>query len=262
MSRRNGHWFVSFLVDDGAVTPEHHAGAPVGIDRGVAVAATTSTGDFHDREFITPGEAERYRRLQHKLARAKKGSRNHARVRAAMNRTMGRVTARRAGFCAQSAHQLTTRHNVIVLEDLRTKNMTASASGTMDKPGKNVAQKRGLNRAILDKGWHRLELALRNAARYTGTEIVLVNAAYTSQTCNVCKVVDAKSRKSQAVFACTACGHQAHADVNAARNILNAAGLAVSACGDLGVGRSVKQEPSGPREAVPDQPVLAGIPRH
>lgn len=74
--------------------------------------------------------------------------------------------------------------------------------------------------------------------------------------------VDSKSRKSPAVVERTACGHRAHADVNAACDILNAAGHAVPACGDLGAGRSVKQEPPGPREAVPAPPAhpLVGIP--
>ncbi|WP_234340961.1 transposase [Streptomyces sp. NRRL S-1813] len=72
--------------------------------------------------------------------------------------------------------------------------------------------------------------------------MLLVNPAYTSQTCNRCGHVDAKSRKSQAVFECTACGHRDHADVNAAKN-QGDAGLTFPACGDLGISRSTKQEP-------------------
>ena len=144
---------------------------------------------------------------------------------------------------------------MVVLESLRTTNMTASAKGTLEEPGKQVRQKSGLNRAILDKGWHRLKLALRNAARKTGTRIVLVDPAYTSRTCYRCKVVDANSRESLAEFVCTSCAHTDHADVNAAKNILHAAGHAVSACQDLGVTRSVKQEPAPPRGQA-HQPAL------
>ncbi len=262
VSRKAGHWYVSFLIEDGVLTPGHHAGTPVGIDRGVVVAATTSTGDFHDRQCITAGEKTRYRRLQQRLARSKKGSKNRRETLASMNRIMVRVTDRRADFHAWTASRLTTRHSVVVLEDLRTKNMTASAKGTKTEPGRNVRQKAGLNRAILGKGWHRMELAIRDAARSTGTEVVLVNPAYTSQTCNRCGQVDGKNRESQAVFVCTACGHRDHADVNAAKNVLSAAGHAVPACGDLAVGRSVKQEPAAPR-GVPRQLAfeLVGIPR-
>lgn len=262
VSRRCGHWSVSFLVEDGEVTPERHSGGAIGVDRGVIQAATTSTGEFRNREFITCGEKTRYRRLQQRLARREKGSANRRKILTSMGRIMNRVTNRRADFCAWTASRWTSKYSLIVLEDLRTRNMTASASGTTSAPGAQVAQKSGLNRAILDKGWHRLELAIRNAARRTGTQVVLVHAAYTSQMCYRCKHVDPKSRKSQAVFQCTVCGHRDHADVNAARNILNAAGHAVSACGDLGVGRSVKQEPAGTREEVPSQstPSLVGVP--
>lgn len=233
------------------------------VDRGVAVAATTSTGEFHDRTFATGGEKTRHLKLQKKFSRQAKGSVNRARTLKAMGRISTRAVYRRGDFCAQLAYQLTTRHNVVALEDLRTTDMTASARGTLDAPGTQVRQKAGLNRAILDKGWHRLELALRNAARRSGTRIVLVNPAYISQTCYRCQEVDVRSRKSQAEFVCTACGYTDHADVNAAKNVCRAAGHAVPACGDLGVTRSVKQEPPGTREEVPDRPALelVGIPR-
>ena len=95
-------------------------------------------------------------------------------------------------------------------------------------------------------------------ARTAGTTIVLVDPAYTSQTCHACTHVDPKNRESQAVFACTACGHQAHADVNAAKNILNAAGHAVSGRGDLGTGRSVKRQPPATRTRTGRSPRDAG----
>lgn len=247
VSRKGAHWFVSFLVDDDTVTPERHAmpNTAVGIDRGVKITAATSDGDLYDRPFITDGEAARYRRLQQRLARTRKGSANRRKAIAAMNRIMSRVTSRRGDFCAQVAHRITAKNALVVLEDLKIRNMSASASGTIEAPGCRVAQKRGLNRVILDKGWHCLELALTNAARHTGTLVVKVNPAYTSQRCSACGLVSEGNRESQAVFRCKAegCGHAENADVNAAKNIKYAGGQPVSACGDLGVGRSLKQEP-------------------
>ncbi|MFD4971274.1 RNA-guided endonuclease InsQ/TnpB family protein [Streptomyces sp. NPDC058424] len=154
------------------------------------------------------------------------------------------MSDRRGDFCAQTAARIVAKNALVVLEDLSFKNMSASASGTVAEPGHNVRQKAGLNRAILDKGWHRLELALTHAARYTGTRVVKVDPAYTSQRCFACGLVTEGNRESQAVFRCKAagCGYRDHADVNAAKNI-KAAGHAVSACGDLGTSRSVKQEP-------------------
>ncbi|MEV7004705.1 transposase [Streptomyces sp. NPDC093982] len=144
----------------------------VGVDRGVKVAAVTSDGEFFDQSFITTGETVRYRRLQQQLARTNKGSANRAKVHAHMNKIMGRVTDRRGDFCAQTAATLTTKNAFVVREDLKTRRMTASASGTFAEPGSRVVQKRGLNRAILDKGWHRLERAPTRVARYTGTRVV------------------------------------------------------------------------------------------
>jgi putative transposase len=161
-----------------------------------------------------------------------------------MGRIMSRVSDRRGNFCAQTAARIVAKNALVVLEDLKIRNMSASASSTIEAPGTRVAQKRGLNRAVLDKGWHRLELALTNAARYTGTHVVKVNPAYTSQRCSACGFVTEGNRESQSVFRCKAagCGHRGHADLNAAKNI-KAAGRAVSACGDLAARRSVKQEP-------------------
>jgi putative transposase len=265
VSREGACWHISFLVEDGATTPEQHrfANTAVGVDRGVKVAVAASDGNLHDRPFISKGEQERCRRLQQKLARCAKRSGNRSKTIAALGRVKAAERRRRQDFCAQLAHTLVRDNALVVLEDLKIGNMSASARGSIDTPGRNVKAKAGLNRQILAKGWYAFELALAGAARKTGTKIVKVNAAYTSQRCHACGYVAAESRESQAVFCCTACGHTAHADVNAAQNIL-AAGLAVTACGDLAVGRSVKQEPAGNREGLPLPPaqqVLVGIPR-
>ncbi|WP_055482102.1 RNA-guided endonuclease InsQ/TnpB family protein [Sphaerimonospora mesophila] len=259
ITRDGRHWFVSFLIEDGRPIPQTHPGPAVGIDRGVVVAVTTSDGDFHERPFITDGQRQRYRRLQRQLARTRKGSNRRKRVVARLGTVMRRVRSRRADFNAQLAATLTRRYGMVVLEDLNTKNMTASAKGTIEQPGSRVAQKSGLNKAILDKGWYGLELAVNNAARYTGSKVIKVPAAYTSQTCSACRVVDARSRESQARFACTSCGHVEHADVNAAKNI-KAAGLAVSGRGDLAIRRSVKRQPPRPRARHAAAPAARGIP--
>jgi putative transposase len=242
-----GQWWVSFLIEDGETTPEEHErpGTWIGVDRGVAVAVATSTGQLLDREGASRGEAERYRRLQQKLARQRKGSNRRRETVAKLAKAGARRADRTGDFCAQAAAVLSAGHDVIVLEDLRVKNMTAGARGTVDEPGRNPRQKAGLNRAILAKGWGRFELALNSAARRTGSRIVKVDPAYTSQTCYRCKEVDRESRESQAVFRCVACGYREHADVNAAGNILDrAAGPAVPGRGDLGDGRSAKRQPS------------------
>ncbi|MFI6733382.1 RNA-guided endonuclease InsQ/TnpB family protein [Nonomuraea sp. NPDC050451] len=245
-----------------------------GVDRGVVTAAATSDGEFFDRRhatcsgvsslkppipgaetigYLRPGEAERYLRLQRQLARTGKGSHGRKTAKAALGQIMRRVRQRRADFNAQTAHRLTARYSVVILEELNTRRMTMSVAPKPDpsRPGSFLSNgagaKSGLNRAILDKGWYGLQVALLAKARYTGSLIVTIDPAYTSQTCSVCQKVDTKSRKSQALFTCTSCGDVEHADVNAAKNIKarwQAAGLVVSGRGDSGSPGSLKRQAS------------------
>lgn len=255
LTRSGRHWFLSVLVDDGRRVPEAHwaPGTEVGVDRGVATAIATSAGELIDRSFTTAGERRRVVALQRRLSRCATRSANRDKTRADLAAVRARERRRRLDFCAQTAHQFATANAVVVIEDLKTRNMTRSAKGTLQDPGRNVAAKSGLNRAILGKGWHQFSLALSSAARYTGTTVVAVPAAYTSQRCSNCGHVDPKSRERQAVFRCTSCTHTEHADINAAKNIL-AAGLAVTACEDqprpADRARSPKQEPAGNREEL------------
>ena len=102
-----------------------------------------------------------------------------------------------------------------------------------------VAQKRGLNRAIMRSGWGQLVNRLQHKAF---GRLEQVPAAYTSQRCSMCGHVAPGNRKSQAVFECEACAAgRCNADVNAARNI--AAGRAVTARGDFATRRSANREP-------------------
>lgn len=238
----DGRWYVSFCAKDDLVASEPNGKPPVGVDRGVAVAVATSDGWLRDRTFVTSGEAKRLRRLQQQLSRCRKGSNRRKACRAKITALNARIRVRRADFCAWTADRLTRDHGLVVIEDLRIGNMTHSAKGTLAEPGRNVRAKAGLNRGILTKGWYAFGVTLEHKARYNGSEIVKVPAAYTSQRCSACGHVDANSRESQARFVCTACGYAENADVNAAKNIL-AAGLAVTGRGDLGVARSVKRQP-------------------
>ena len=116
--------------------------------------------------------------------------------------------------------------------------MTRSAKGTRDSPGRNVRAKAALNRGILRSGWGLLVRRLEEKAL---GRVEKINPAFTSQRCSACRQVDPKSRKSQAVFECTACGYACNADVNAAQNI--AAGHAVTARGGFRTAGPVNREP-------------------
>jgi putative transposase len=129
--------------------------------------------------------------------------------------------------------------DTIRIEALDVRAMTRSAQGTVEQPGRHVAQKRGLNRGISRSGWGLLATRLQDKAC---SRVEQIRAAYTSQRCSVCGHLAPGNRKSQAVFECEACTTgPCNADVNAARNI--AAGRAVTARGDLGASRSTNREP-------------------
>jgi putative transposase len=234
---RAGRWHVALAVIPEPV-PAPGNGQVVGIDRGVAVSAALSTGELLHAPALTGPERIRLRRLQRTLARAKRGSNRRGRVRHAIARLRARESDRRKDWAEKVSTGIARRFDVIRVEDLKIGNMTQSAKGTRENPGRNVRAKAGLNRGILGSGWGLLVRRLQDKAP---GRVEKVRPAFTSQRCSACGQVDANSRESQPRFVCTACGFAGHADVNAAINI--AAGHAVTARGGDGVTRPVNREP-------------------
>jgi putative transposase len=234
---RAGRWHVAFVaIPDPIPAPSN--GKAVGVDRGVAVSAALSTGELLHCPGLTRRERKRVRRMQRKLARAKRGSNRRGRVKLAIARLRARETDRRKDWAEKTSTALARRFDVIRVEALDIKGMTRSAKGTRDESGRNVRQKAGLNREILTSGWGLLVRRLEDKAL---GRMEKVKPHLTSQRCSACGHVDANSRESQARFACTACGYACNADVNAAKNI--AAGHAVTARGGDGAARPVNREP-------------------
>ena len=210
-----GRWHVAFAVIPAPV-PAPGNGQVVGIDRGVVVSAALSTGDLLHCPALAGRERIRLRRLQRTLARAARGSNRRGRVRHAIARLRAREGDRRRDWAEKVSTDLARRFGVIRVEDLQIGNMTRSGKGTRGDPGRNVRAKAGLNRGILGSGWGLLVRRLEDKAP---GQVEKIRPAFTSQRCSACGQVDPKSRESQAVFRCTACGFACHADVNAARNI-------------------------------------------
>jgi putative transposase len=122
------------------------------------------------------------------------------------------------------------------MEELKVKNMSKSASGTVENPGKNIKVKSGLNKSILDQGWFEFRRQLEYKSVCKGGKLLLIPPQYTSLKCSDCGYVAKENRKNQANFKCCNCGFEINADHNAAINIL-AAGHAVRACGETGNSR-------------------------
>jgi putative transposase len=187
---------------------------------------------------LTARERKRLLRLERKLARARRGSNRRARMKLAIAGLRACETDRRKDWAEKASTDIARRFDVIRVEDLQIRSMTRSAKGTRETPGRNVRQKAGLNRGILRSGWG---LLVRRLEEKAPGRVEKIKPAFTSQRCSACGQVDGKSRESQAVFRCTACGFACNADVNAARNI--AAGHAVTARGGCRDARPVNREP-------------------
>jgi putative transposase len=216
---------------------------------GVARFATFSDGSYLGPLNSFKRIEKRLAKEQRRLARKKKFSANWQKQKAKITRLYIRIADVRNAYLHKASTTISKNHATVVLEDLRIRNMSKSAKGSKENPGKNVRAKAGLNRAILDQGWFEFRRQLEYKQHWRGGKVVAIPPQYTSQTCPACGLVSADNRKSQSKFACE-CGYHGHADHVAAMNIL-AAGHAVSACGETAQsGRSVKQEPTEATQAV------------
>ena len=139
---------------------------------------------------------------------------------------------------------ISKNHALVCIEDLKVRNMSGSAAGSTDAPRRNVRNKSGLNKSILDQGWYEFRRQLDCKLAWNGGHLIAVPPQNTSRTCPCCGHVAKENRQTQARFECVDCGFEGYADVVGAINVLRA-GYARLACGELAqTGDFVKQEPT------------------
>jgi putative transposase len=219
LKRKSGHWFAVLQWEREVENPSPSALPTVGVDRGVKLFAALSDGETIEPLNAFAKVSGRLAKAQQKLARKVKGGANWIEQKSKVTKLHTHAANMRKDFLHKHSLAIAKSHGVIKIEKLQVRTMSASAKGTIEAPGKNVAAKCGLNRSILDQGWSMFAAMLRYKLTERGGQLIEVDAAYTSQTCSECGCVDAASRKDQATFACVHCGHQDNADINAARNI-------------------------------------------
>ncbi len=233
VSRQADGWYVSIQTEQEVNEPRHPAsGIEVGLDAGVVNTVTLSDGTCWPPVNALKNTLEKLAKLQRKLKRKTRFSKNWKKLQARIARLWKRIADIRRDHLCKISSDVCKNHAVIYREDLKITNMSASAAGTMEEPGVNVAQKRGLNRAILDQGWGMFFCMLEARQRELGGEVYAVPPQYTSQTCPECGCTDARNRPIQAVFKCVNCGFEGNADCVAAMNILGR-GQRLRACGAL-----------------------------
>src|SRR3990167_91820 len=248
ISRKNNEWFVSIQVEvENKITTA--ATSIVGIDLGVIQFATLSNGAIIKPINAFRKQEKRLAKAQKNLSRKIKFSQNWRKQKNNIQNIHSKITHKRQDFLHKTSTQLCKSHAVIVVEDLKISNMSHSAAGSIDLPGKNVKAKSGLNKSLLDQSFGEFKRQLGYKLNWNGGLLIEVNPQYTSQKCHVCGHTTKDNRKSQSEFACIKCYHTENADINAAKNIL-AAGHAVLACGESGLPSSMKQELLRNREKI------------
>ena len=252
VSQSGGKWFVSIQTEREVEQPVPQATSAIGIDVGIARFATLSDGSFYEPLNSFKRHETALRKAQRAMSRKTKFSNNWRKAKARVQRLHSRIANARRDYLHKTSTTISQNHAAVCIEDLQVRNMSRSAAGTVEQPGKNVAAKSGLNKAILDQGWYEFRRQLDYKLAWKGGWLVVVPPQNTSRTCPCCGHVSADNRKTRAQFACVECGFEENADVVGAMNIL-ARGHRVAACGE-GVSRaraaranhatSVKQEPT------------------
>jgi putative transposase len=222
--RRLRRWEATVVYRDVPNERLPATGRAAGVDVGITVLAAIADDQGAVELVANPAPLtralHRLERAQQALAACQKGSNRRHRARRRVARVHEQVRQQRRHHAHLLSARLVAQYDLIAVENLRIPNMTRSAGGTLEAPGRNVAAKSGLNRSILDAGWGQLVNLLTYKAEGAGRKLVRVPAAHTSQTCSACGATDPDNRPGRDHFCCITCGHTAHPDANAARVIL------------------------------------------
>ncbi|WP_045557881.1 RNA-guided endonuclease InsQ/TnpB family protein [Streptomyces sp. FxanaA7] len=224
-------WHIAFRVQTLEPRPDPHQGPDIGIDVGVTVPIALSNGETYGHgAWLTEKEKARLLHLEQRAAQRKQHRRPGERTSRRLHHTYDQIAELRAKAKRRALdwqHKTTTAiartYGTVVVEALTLTNMVKSARGTVEEPGKNVAQKSGLNRSISQEAWGRTVTMLAYKTAQLGGTLVKVPAPGTSRRCSACGFTTPGSRESQAVFVCKNpdCGWSGNADHNAARNVLH-----------------------------------------
>jgi putative transposase len=224
--RRDGRrWWVTIRCVDVPAEPLPPTGRQVGVDVGVTVLIATSDGALITNDRHGQRAANRLARAQRDVATKQRGSEHRRRAAERVAAAHRRVRNRRTDSLHQLSRRLVNDHDLIVHEQLAVENLVRRPQPRPDGAGgyepNGARAKTGLNRCIHDAGWGRLLAMIAYKAESAGRTVIAVDPRNTSRTCADCGHISAGNRRG-AVFECQVCGHQAHADTNAAINILRA----------------------------------------
>jgi putative transposase len=214
-------WFVSIQTRREVERPVPQATGAIGIDVGIARFATMSDGRYLAPSNSFRKHEARLRRGQRAVSRKVKFSKNWRKARAHVQRLHARIGNVRRDYLHKATSMICKNHAIVCIEDLKVRNMSRSAAGSLESPGRNVRAKSGLNKSILDQGWFEFRRQLQYKLAWSGGTLIVVPPANTSRRCPACGCVSAQNRRTRAAFACIDCGFEENADVVGAVNILS-----------------------------------------
>lgn len=229
VSQSCGKWFVSIQTEREVEQPVHPSASIVGVDMGIARFATLSDGTVFEPINSFKKQQARLARYQRAMSRKTKFSNNWKKAKAKVKKLHQKIGNIRRDYLHKTTTTISQNHAMVCIEDLQVRNMSKSAAGSAEAPGRNVKAKSGLNKSILDQGWFEFRRQLEYKQAWRGGLVVAVNPRNTSRTCPCCGHVSADNRQTQARFACVECGFEENADVVGAINVLRA-GHARFAC--------------------------------
>ena len=215
-----GRYWVSFSVDGAVRTAPEPKRYSVGVDAGARRLATLSEGARFENPRAFARYAQQLKTNQQRLARQCQGSNRRGKTR----QRIARIHARIADCRREALHRVSTRivheNQVICVENLGVKELTASARGTKARPGTGVKVKSGRNRALRDASMAELLRQIEYKSRWYGRTRVAVDRDFpSSQLCHVCGALNEALTIDETQWTCGGCGTHHDRDVNAAKNI-------------------------------------------
>ena len=225
VSMKANEFYASILTEFEDIKPTNN-GQSVGIDMGVVQFATLSNGEVI-KPISLKCELKRLEILQKQLSRKVhsryKGdttpqSNNFKKQKLKVQKQWLKIANKRKDFLHKTTKSL-SEYKEVYVEDLKIKNMSKSAKGDIENPGKNVKAKSGLNKSILQQSWGMFFEMLNYKLLQNGNTLTKVDPRHTSQICPSCGYIDKLNRESQSVFVCKHCGNSGNADYIASLNI-------------------------------------------
>ena len=250
ISRRGCKWHISIQTQQEVEKPLPKSTTDIGVDVGIARFATLSDASYIEPLNSFKTHQMRLAKYQQRMSKKQKFSNNWKKEKAKVQKVHSSIANARRDFLHKTTTTISKNHALVCIEDLQVRNMSKSCKGTSEQHGKQVKQKSGLNRSILDQGWGEFRRQLGYKLDWNGGLLLAVPPQNTSITCPCCSHVSRNNRQSQAKFACVACGYENNADVVGAINILERGHRLLARGEPMQSGRSVKQEPTEVSQAA------------